>query len=233
MASLTTINQADNVASPSSRWFFLRPSRHQPCWRGSAEGRWALGLLGVLTIVAVQVAQGYFVPFDHAVAGWVAALRSPVWDQVMRAITFFGSSGCVGLALVWLGLWAQRRRAWPSALRVLGAFGLGLFVAVVLRLAVSQWRPDTLIVPAAMEWRTRFGLAGFPSGHAYRSAFLFGWLMREVDSARWAKLIRWGSLAMIVLVGFSRLYLNRHWATDVIGGWLVACVALSLARRTA
>lgn len=231
--SIATINRAANVAIPSSRWFFLRPSRHYPCWRGSAEGRWALGLLAVLVIVSVQVAQGWLVPFDRAVAAWVATVRAPLWDGPIRTITFFGSSGWTWLALIWWGLWAWRRRVLPSALRVVGAFSLGLFLEVVLRLLVSQWRPDTLLVPAVMDWRTRFALAGFTSGHGYRSAFLFGWLMREAGASRWARGIRWGCVVMIVLVGFSRLYLNRHWATDIIGSWLLACVALLLARRAA
>jgi len=201
------------VAIPSSRWFFLL-------------------LLGILAIFCTQVAQGYFILCDRAVAEWVATLRSPGWDETVRTITFFGSSGWAWLALGGWGWWAWRRRAWPLALRVIGAFGLGLILEIALRLVVGQWRPDTLLVPAVMDWRTRFALAGFPSGHGYRSAFVFGWLMRRVSPSRWAKAIRWGSLAMIVLVGFSRLYLNRHWATDVIGSWLLACVALSLARRT-
>jgi membrane-associated phospholipid phosphatase len=103
---------------------------------------------------------------------------------------------------------------------------------VTLRLSIPHWRPDTLTLPASMDLVTRFELAGFPSGHAFRSAFVFGWLGDELKTvhAGWARLGRLLCVVMIVLVGFSRLYLNRHWASDVLGSWLVALVAFSIAR---
>lgn len=191
-------------------------------------------LSGILAVVSWQVAQGMLVPCDRVVAGWVSALRSlrsPAWDGLMRTVTFFGSSAWAPLALSLLGLWVWRRHGGRAAAASVGAFAIGVGLEIILRLAISQWRPDTMTLPSAMDWHTRFELAGFPSGHAYRSAFGFGWLMAEAGQLRGGGLVRWGSLAMIVAVGFSRLYLNRHWATDVLGGWLVAAVVLLIAQQ--
>lgn len=182
---------------------------------------WAL-LLGLL---ASQVAQGRLHAFDQDLAQVTAAWRSSAWDPAVGGATFFGSSAWTLLALIALA-WRRRHAAW--ILCVACGFGLGL--EVVLRLGVMQWRPDTLVVPAG-GLVERFHAAGFPSGHAFRSAFVFGWLIKELQARRewWVRPAQAGGLLIILLVGAGRLYLNRHWASDVVGGWLVALLVLSVA----
>ena len=186
----------------------------------------ALGLL------ASQVAQGHLKLLDGQMAQWVRAWQSPVLDGLMRALTFFGSSVWALAILAALASLAWRRGRWPEVLTLGGAFLLGLLIESALRLCVSQWRPDTVAVPPALGLIARSHLAGFPSGHAFRSAFLFGWLGRELVAwrSRLAGIGQGLCVTMIGLVGISRVYLNRHWATDVLGGWLVALLALSIAR---
>ncbi len=199
--------------------------------RGSSTVWMALVLLGMLGLLSYQVAQGLLVPLDRVVAEWAASWHVPSLDPLVRTITFFGSSAWTIVALGLLGGWAWQRHGRTASIRYVGAFGLGLAIEMALRLLVAQWRPDTLSVPASMDWQTRFELAGYPSGHAYRSAVTFGWLISETSRSRWVTVTRWTSVVMIVLVGLSRLYLNRHWATDVIGSWLVAAVVLLIARQ--
>lgn len=71
----------------------------------------------------------------------------------------------------------------------------------------------------------------FPSGHATLAAAVCGalsyvlWRERLISGAA---AIGTG-IAVPVVVGISRVYLDMHWATDVAGGWLagliIACVA--------
>lgn len=184
---------------------------------------WALAL-GALSFL---VERGALVSVDHHVASWVATLRSPSLDGSVQLVTFFGGSKWTLLALAGLGVLAWRRRGGPAVLILIGAFAIAALMEVALRLSIPQWRPDALTVPASMDLAMRFELAGFPSGHGFRSAFVFGWLARELKGSRLSLFV---CLVIIGLVGASRLYLNRHWASDVLGGWLVALVALSLAR---
>ena len=205
----------------------------RPTSRGWDNPRRAIVICGVaLGLLSYQVAQGHLKLLDQQSAQWVRAWQSPAFDGLMRALTFFGSSVWALAILAALASLAWRRGRRPEVLTFGGAFLLGLFIEGALRLWVAQWRPDTAAIPPALGLIGRMHLAGFPSGHAFRSAFLFGWLGWELVAwrSRLAGIGQGLCVAMIGLVGISRVYLNRHWATDVLGGWLVACVVLSIAK---
>jgi undecaprenyl-diphosphatase len=64
----------------------------------------------------------------------------------------------------------------------------------------------------------------FPSGHATQSlaTFVALALALAVWWPRAARPLRVIAVALAVGVGWSRVYLGVHWATDVIAGWLLA-----------
>jgi undecaprenyl-diphosphatase len=115
----------------------------------------------------------------------------------------------------------SRRRPLLLAVTPLGFW---LFVAL-LKKRYRITRP-----PAGIEAHMGFS---FPSGHASMSmaaaVFLSYVLVRERLAPR-AMLVVGPLLALVV--GLSRMYLDVHWASDVLGGWAVgaaygaACCAL-------
>ena len=196
-----------------------RPSR--ALWVGVA-------LLGLLS---VAVKGGVLSAMDRDVSAWVETVRTPAGDAAARALTFFGSTPWTLAAVAVMGTWW-----WRSRRRTLAAFlsagAVGLAIQACLRLLVGQWRPDVELASAPMDLAARYDMAGFTSGHGFRSAFLFGWWGRVLwGRAWWATAGALGCGLVILAVGATRVYLRRHWATDVLGAWLVALVVLSLARR--
>jgi len=76
---------------------------------------------------------------------------------------------------------------------------------------------------------------GYPSGHAMMSAAVYGTaallLARQPGASRASKAMAAACYALAVLVGLSRLYLGRHYLTDVIAGsGLGSLWALAVAR---
>ena len=73
---------------------------------------------------------------------------------------------------------------------------------------------------------------GFPSGHVLGAVVFFGLLIYIAWKVKlhpgWSCLVTVGSVLLVVGVAFSRIYLNAHWLTDVLGA-AVAGVALLIA----
>jgi undecaprenyl-diphosphatase len=71
----------------------------------------------------------------------------------------------------------------------------------------------------------------FPSGHATTVAALtttIAYVLARERLVRW-KLALPVAIALTLLAGFGRIYLDYNWTTDVIGGWLVGLFVAMLA----
>ncbi|MFF4359023.1 phosphatase PAP2 family protein [Streptomyces sp. NPDC001604] len=143
------------------------------------------------------------------------------------------------------GITATGTEPWPYVLVVIAGFLAGrtarerLRIAVVLLvvLVAGQLIRTALMEllararPAPADWATHASGFAFPSGHATTSALTAGllcWVMTRrarVDLARTTCTL---AVCWAVAVGLTRVYLGVHWASDVIGGWLLAVAWLSL-----
>lgn len=166
--------------------------------------------------------------FDVPVNAWFQALSHPVLTQFMLAITHWHNT--LGLWLmacaVAYALYRSRRRWWLLAL-VLSVPG-GMLLNVVVKHAVQRARPHIdnplLIVDSY----------SFPSGHTMGATVLYGFLavflIAHVCDRRWHVAITAAAVGMVALVGASRIYLQVHYPSDVVGAvvqgllWLALCL---------
>ena len=199
----------------------------------------SLGRAGAVTLpmaalfgwLAYAVTQGWTERFDLAVRARVHAWASPPLTFAMQAITMLGSIqflAILGAVVVWLLLQTGRRRA--AFLLVAAALG-GECLDNLLKLFFARPRPAVF-----------FGLPqppsySFPSGHSMASCCFYGALAMIAAARLGSRARRWAvgmsAAAVILLVGFSRVYLGVHYPTDVLGGyaagfawlWLLAALA--------
>lgn len=161
--------------------------------------------------------------FDATVQAWVLSHQDPLLDSVLLCITMIG--GITGMRVLAV---AGAAYLWFRGHRRVAA---GVLVVPVVSVLLFNFVKDIYARPRPA------GLAGrvdnsfsFPSGHATTSAAvcctLAYVLWREGFVGRWTAL----AFAMLVplIVGFSRVYLNVHWATDVLGGWSVGLFIAAL-----
>ena len=145
---------------------------------------------------------------DRGVQALVQSQRSAMLERPMQIVTRVGAGYVsIPLSILIVVLLARRHRY------------LAMFFAAVsagghLLSPVAKWlvaRPRPKLSPY-----------GFPSGHTIASVVVFGALMYAAavlirrPAPRWLAIAACG--AVIVVVSYSRLYLNSHWATDVAGG---------------
>ncbi|MFF9092848.1 phosphatase PAP2 family protein [Streptomyces sp. NPDC014802] len=142
-----------------------------------------------------------------------------VWDpSTMRLL-------CAAVA-VWL-LW--RRAAWWTAAWLVTATALATVVQQALKAAVGRPRP---VWPDPVD---SAHYAAFPSGHAMTATVVCGlllWLVHAYGAGPALRRTALGVAAVSVVgVGLTRVWLGVHWASDVVGGWLLggALVACAIA----
>ncbi len=191
---------------------------------------WAFGVL------AEDVTTGDpIVRLDQQVADWLHDHRSSELTSLLRAVTTLGSAWVlVPLATVAAGYFLVRgfrRRAGLVALAIAGAEVLTLG----LKAGFERQRPF-FADPLASE-----SSFSFPSGHATVSLALYGALAhlasRGLSSAAARRVVLGGTALVVLLIGFSRLYLGVHFLSDVLAGlsaglaWLVLCVLALGTRR--
>jgi undecaprenyl-diphosphatase len=146
--------------------------------------------------------------------GWVTA--------AMKVITWLGSSpvawGFVGA----LALWALVRGRRRMAIVLVVAFGLTFAIKYPLKALIDRPRPD-------LSPLVRASGAAFPSGHALTAFWLFSVVPFVLLRRSAARTFAWiASAAIVLAVGFSRIYLGEHWLTDVLGSFLLGTVAVLL-----
>jgi membrane-associated phospholipid phosphatase len=181
----------------------------------------ALASLAGYVALAVLAAHQQFFAIDYGTRTWMRMLREEVPYLPMAFVTQLG--GLFGILLliaagVAVLLWRRQRR-WAIALPALMA-GAGALQAIA-KWTIGRARPDE------SPW-------GFPSGHVLSLVVFFGLMVWLVVTAsqrrrRWRLLASLLCVATVVIVAFSRLYLDRHWLSDLAGGLTIGLAYLLLA----
>lgn len=144
--------------------------------------------------------------------------RLPILDVLMQVITEFGSE-LIFLAAVLVLYWCiDKKKAYY--LMAVGFFGtvLNQFLKIFCRIPRPWVRdPEFTIVESARAGATGYS---FPSGHSQTAVSVFG-TAAVTTKKRW---VRAASVALMVLVPFSRMYLGVHTPADVLVGGLSALV---------
>jgi membrane-associated phospholipid phosphatase len=167
---------------------------------------------------------------DARFSAWLNGHRLPSLTQAMLLITHVHS--LLGVTVMTIAvcayLWIKRLRVWVLRL-TLAVFG-GMLLNPLLKHVFMRERPhlsDPLVTLTTYS---------FPSGHTLMATVFYGTLCVLVVSR--AHHWRWRLLAiavaglMILLVGFSRIYLGAHYLSDVLAAiaeglaWLAFCFLL-------
>jgi len=151
---------------------------------------------------------------DSTLLVWLNDWSHPALSAVMGVVTWLGSLVVLlplALAVGWRadsGAHLRHRLLLPSV--VLGAAA----IAHCLKWAIDRERPD--LFPSLV---TMPSDASFPSAHALQvTAFVAAWL---AVTGGWGHFRQLAAGAMLVAaVGFSRLYLQVHYPSDVLAGIL-------------
>jgi undecaprenyl-diphosphatase len=182
----------------------------------------ALVALLLFAWLSNEMLRGATREFDANVRVAVHAHSSRELTRAMLSISLLGSpfvltSATAMLIVIFLVVNWHRAAAW-MAIAMVGA----ALLETSLKHAFGRPRPAPffgVLLPRS---------ASFPSGHALASFCFFGvlaaLLSHRLGSRLSAALLWIAAAVLIAAIGFSRIYLGVHYATDVIAGYLAAAI---------
>jgi undecaprenyl-diphosphatase len=165
--------------------------------------------------------------FDQQAFSFLENYVSERNNQLMLFFTFLGTHRFLipaNLLLIAYFLFIRKHKWYSIKVPAIALTSLGLMFG--LKYLFGRPRPDVPLLFHAE------GLS-FPSGHALFSISFYGLLiyiiykMVETTWIKWSLIIFLFLLSMII--GFSRVYLRVHYATDVIAGFCVGFLWLVFA----
>lgn len=162
-------------------------------------------------------------PFDDPIRKWVLAHQNPIARHTFLVITNAAAPAVIIPSTAALAAWLWRERG----LAIAGAVVLSPAVALAIFLAVKRIYKRKRPAGGAHLHQITYA---FPSGHAASSAAVLGtacyvlWREEMLPRGVAATVAGIGPL----LVGASRVYLDVHWTTDVLGGWAVGMLVAAM-----
>lgn len=185
----------------------------------------------VLAVVAVALT--WFVlrgdaetAVDVPVMDWVVDHRVDALTPVAKVITHSGGTIAMWSAALLACAVLARRRQWPE-LTLVAVTGAGSAILIpLLKSVIDRDRPpvaDRLVTVTSHS---------YPSGHSLGSAVVVGVIAAVVIAGLHRPgpryLVAVAAVAFVGAVGLSRIYLGVHWPTDVLAGWTIGLLWLTI-----
>ncbi|HEY4512289.1 MAG TPA: bifunctional DedA family/phosphatase PAP2 family protein [Candidatus Paceibacterota bacterium] len=171
--------------------------------------------LYLFTVIGESVGHGKLLNlFDARIQAMIETIKTPVITILMLFATIMGNSTDMiifSAILILFLLW--KKKGLDAALVAIAMSSGSIFVNIV-KASIGGARPEPGLVEA-------YG-SSFPSGHAVMAMIaatvLSYTVLRKIKNI----LVRNTFITLIygftLVIGLSRVYLNVHWASDVLGG---------------
>lgn len=152
---------------------------------------------------------------DYKISEFFLNNSTGTGTTIMKIVTFLGNAiFYLAILVILYYVWDKKK-----AYRAIVALVTTRMVNASTKAAFKLPRPDDIFGHTIKE--TSFGL---PSGHTQLSTTLWGVLCSFV--VKWGMLIV--SIALPLLIAFSRIYLAVHWFTDVLMGFGIGLIILAI-----
>jgi len=195
----------------------------------------AIGAAAFVGVVAIFVALAWgvesrslVVSADLRALQWMVSHRSEALTSLMLGVSTLHSPGAMSVWAACFGVVLLRRRERYWFLTLALAMGGGMLLNEGLKLLYRRARP-VLVDPLVM-----LHSFSFPSGHTAGATLFYGVLaayLVYLTRRPWQRVaVTAAAVALVVLVGLSRVYLGAHYASDVLAAacsstmWLNACL---------
>lgn len=183
----------------------------------------ALLSLAFFLLILLSLSNPYLLSIDSSVSSLIIKIQNQYLVKIAEIIGYiFEPINSIIIILIISVVISLKGLKKDSVFLALTGSAAGIFIYTFKEL-INRTRPLNQVVQ-----ETGFS---FPSGHSTIAVILFGFLiylsLKYVKSSRKMLLIIF-SLIFILLIGFSRLYINVHWLSDILGGYALGLFLLMI-----
>jgi membrane-associated phospholipid phosphatase len=163
---------------------------------------------------------------DRRLAEWLHGRATDPLTDVFRAITWLGNVPILlAITLLAAGIFWRRRERTDAVFVALAFLGAQV-LSNGMKLGFRRERP---FFPDPLATESTYS---FPSGHALVSLAVYGSIalvLAQRVRARGRRLVLLAAAgALVIAIGFSRLYLGVHFLSDVLAGYAAGVAWLAL-----
>ena len=181
--------------------------------------------------IALSVAAHFFVvfPFDLKITNELQGEKNPVFVLVMLAVSTVGNTW-IGIMMIGaVAIFYLFKRRLIEAGFILATLS-NFVLTFLLKIFIARPRPPYFLSNPAgtFQFIDRYS---FPSGHVIFFVVFFGfiaYIARLHLTGRVRILVIAVCGMLILLIGPSRVYLGAHWASDVLGSYIIGALWLFL-----
>ncbi len=182
----------------------------------------SISLISLLIFLALAILIPQTSTLDKSLNAQITKIQTSVFTEIMILMTNLADAlAIVILTLIVISALIYHKRYKHSKLfilSILASYILG-FLAKIL---INRPRPVNALITELD--------SSFPSGHAIRAIIFFGLLIflfkDNIKNKAQKLLFIKTNIFLILLIGFSRLYLGVHYFTDVLAGYALGLFIL-------
>ncbi len=175
---------------------------------------YAIFAFSLFVLLAILVQNGMSKGFDQSVYTLIIQMKSDTMTFIMQNISHLASGGAVVFWFVVLLVYRYK-----ASLVFIVYMGLNASIGQLAKHIFMRPRPTILRL-------IEIGGYSFPSGHSLCAMAMYGLFIYYLAKCNNKKVYHYGIMLVfgliILLVGISRIYLGVHYASDVMGGYLLS-----------
>lgn len=186
-----------------------------------------IGLIVLFIVWTILIITNNISWFDNAIYNFIINFKSNTLTSIMKTITALANPLTIiifCLILLIPLIWHNRKGLYIIALTITSTL-----INLIIKNIIQRDRPLVLRLIEEDGF-------SFPSGHAMGSICFYGgiiFLIKKSNMNKNIKLLIMILLSLIILsIGISRIYLGVHYASDIVGGFILGFIILNIISKT-